>query len=178
MRVGRALLACLAGLALLPGPALAHAEKAVLDPQEGSRVERAPAEVTISFTEPPTTDARVVVVDGCGNQVQTAVAVSNREAVATIAAGAQPGRWRVAWDVISAVDGHATKGQARFTVAGEPDCSAQSPAPAQTQPEPDQTRAAPAPPAGDEGGFPLVPLALGGAGIVAVALLLRLSGGR
>lgn len=178
MRVRRVLLACFAGLAVLPGPALAHAEKARMSPEEGSRLGRAPKEVTISFTEPLTADAQVVVVDGCGQQVQTAVQVSNRAAVAAIAAGAQPGRWRVSWRVISAVDGHATSGQARFAVTGERDCSPVSPPPGPSAPEPGQTGAAPAPPGADGGGFPLLPVTLGGAGIVVVALLLRLSDGR
>jgi methionine-rich copper-binding protein CopC len=166
-------LAWLAGLVLLPGPALAHAEMVTVEPAEGSRVDVVPTEVTISFTEPPTTAARVVVVDGCGDEVQSAVTVSNRQAVALVEPGAQPGPWRVSWSVISAVDGHGTRGQAGFAVSGRPSCSTESPAPAASAPP----IAAP-PPASEDGGSPLLPVTLGAAGIALVALLLRLTGGR
>ncbi|MDQ3953426.1 MAG: copper resistance protein CopC [Actinomycetota bacterium] len=152
-------------LVLAAAPAHAHAERSASTPEEGERVPTAPEALRVTFTEPPTGDAAVEVVDGCGRDVVTDVEVQNFELTATLAGG-QPGRWTVNTNVISAVDAHNTRDRWTFTVRGEPDCTARESAP------PDRA-------GGDEdeedGGSVLPLIAIGGAtiGLIALALLLR-----
>lgn len=127
-----------------------------------------PDELQITFTEPPTGDARVAVLDECGRDVVADIQVQNYEITATLSAG-QPGIWRVDSNVISAVDGHATRDRWSFEVRGEADCSA---------PE----TAVPDAAAGDEeeeedgGGVPVPVLALVGATVLLVVVGLALRG--
>lgn len=104
-------------------PALAHAERASSQPEEGAKVSAAPASLAITFTEPPTGDAVVEVTDGCKRDVVADVEVQNFEITTSLAEG-QPGKWTVQTNVISGVDGHNTRDRWTFTVRGEPDCSA------------------------------------------------------
>jgi len=101
------------------------------------------------------------VEDGCGTDVVTTAEVNEKRAVAELASG-EPGRWRVDYRVVSAVDGHPTDDRFSFRVAGKPDCS-----------DPD---AAP-PPRKDaeDGSATAIIVGLGGATVllVGVALVLR-----
>lgn len=156
-------------LVLAAAPAHAHAERSASTPEEGARVAAAPEALTVTFTEPPTGDAAVEVVDGCGRNVVTDVEVQNFELTAALAGG-QPGRWTVSTNVISAVDAHNTRDRWAFTVRGEADCSAQESSPPEGPTADDE----------DEGGGSALPLlAVGGATIalIAVALVLRGRGG-
>ena len=151
-------------LVLAAAPAQAHAERSASTPREGERVAAAPQSLRVTFTEPPTGDAAVEVVDGCGRNVVTGVAVQNFEITATLAEG-QPGRWTVNTNVISAVDAHNTRDGWTFTVRGEADCS-QEPSPADEA-------------AGDEDddGRSAVPLiAIGAATLALISLALVLRG--
>ncbi|HEX2195446.1 MAG TPA: copper resistance CopC family protein [Actinomycetota bacterium] len=165
MKTARVIAAAGTVLVLAAAPAQAHAERSASTPAEGARVGAAPETLQITFTEPPTGDAVAEVVDGCGRDVVTDVAVENLEMTATLGEG-QPGRWTVNTNVISAVDGHNTRDRWTFTVRGEADCSA---------PE----SATPGGAAGDEeeedGGSALPLLMVGGAtlALIAVALVLR-----
>jgi copper transport protein len=105
------------------GPAFAHAERASSLPDEGAKLATAPKSLVVTFTEPPTGDAAVEVLDGCGRDVVSDVNPQNLEVTATLAAG-QPGRWEVRTNVISVVDGHNTRDRWAFSVRGEADCSA------------------------------------------------------
>lgn len=158
--------AVMAAVMAAAAPAYAHAERAASTPKEGTRVAAPPKALNVTFTEPPTGDAVVEVIDGCGRDVVADVRVQNFEITATLAEG-QPGRWTVSTNVISGVDGHNTRDRWTFGVRGLPDCSA-----AETQ----------APAAGGEddedegGGSSALPLLLvGGAtlALVAVGLMLR-----
>jgi methionine-rich copper-binding protein CopC len=150
------------------GPARAHAERSTSSPKEGARLGARPDELHITFTEPPTGDARVAVLDECGRDVVADVQVQNFEITATLAAG-QPGTWRVDSNVISAVDGHATRDRWTFEVRGEADCSA-----------PETT--GPGASAGDDdeddggGGVPVPVLVLIGATVLLVVVGLALRG--
>jgi methionine-rich copper-binding protein CopC len=157
----------IAGLAVLGQglPARAHAERSASTPKEGATVGAAPASLRITFTEPPTGNAVVQVLDGCERDVVADVEVQNFEITADLSAG-QPGTWTVQSNVISAVDGHNTRDRWTFGVRGEPDCTATG----------DD-----GPAAGDEtedegGGGAMLLIALGGGMIVLVAVALVLRG--
>lgn len=165
-------LACAAPAA----PVSAHGDIQETKPAPQSSVRRAPRSVAVTFTEAPTRQAVLEVTDGCKRNVGQGVEVSGATATVRVATG-QPGKWRVSYNVISAVDGHQTRGGYAFTVAGKKDCT------------PDEETAAPdddtKQPGGraqdldpdDEGsGPPVVPIALGAAALIAIALFLRRSG--
>ena len=157
-----ALLAVVAG----SGPAFAHAERASSRPDEGSNAAKAPKSLVVTFTEPPTGDAAIEVLDGCGRDVVSDVQVQNFEIDATLADG-QPGEWTVRTNVISAIDGHNTRDRWTFSVRGEADCSAaETPAP----------RAAGDGEEDDGGGSALPLLAIGAATLVLVAIGVMLRG--
>jgi methionine-rich copper-binding protein CopC len=164
------------GLLTAGSPAYAHGDIQASDPAPRSTVRRAPKSVAITFTEAPTAQAVLEVTDGCKREVGQGVDVA--EATATVRVGdAQPGRWQVSYRVISAVDGHLTRGGYAFTVAGEKDCTPdEKPA---KDPGDDPTRAAPPIDEEDEpegSGAPVVPIAIGAVALIAVALIVRRSG--
>lgn len=125
-------------LSLGASPALAHAERTSSTPEPKARLDEAPNEVEVTFTEPPIADADFKVLDGCDRDVVEELEVQGTEITASLAGG-QPGRWRVDFQVVSAIDGHATTDAFGFLVQGSKDCSsqAQSPPPAGGGPEED-----------------------------------------
>lgn len=150
------------------GPAHAHGDLRSSDPNAGARLQAPPSVVELDLAEPPTADSRFVVIDGCRDEVAVDFGRDGSRVTLPVAGG-QPGRWRVEYRVISAVDGHLVRGDFAFRVAGQRDCSepAASPEPAETD---DEVAAPP----GEEGGSgPLVPLVAVGGGIVALAFVIR-----
>lgn len=109
-------------VALAPGVALAHGDLQSTDPAGGSRVGKAPRAVEIVFTEAPTNDSRFQVIDGCGNDVFEQASGEGDTRRLSVNGG-QAGKWIVTYRVISAEDGHFTKGEFSFRVTGERDCS-------------------------------------------------------
>ena len=109
-------------MVLTAEPAAAHAEFTSSSPAPGARLREAPTSVAIRFSEPPTVDAVLSLTDGCGNEVVEEAEVLNLELQADLAAG-QPGVWKASYAVVSAVDGHPTKGRFSFGVTGNSDCS-------------------------------------------------------
>lgn len=103
-------------------PAAAHAELTSSSPREGARLAAAPSSLSIRFSEPPTVDAVLSVTDGCGDEVVDAVEVLNLQLDGDLSAG-QPGVWEASFGVVSAVDGHPTRGRFSFRVSGPADCS-------------------------------------------------------
>jgi copper transport protein len=109
----------LGALVLTSAPGLAHAVLEESQPSAGERIERAPAEVTLTFDEPVETalgSLRVLDASGTehsigpvthpsGNGASIAVRVGNMEA----------GRYVVAWQVVSA-DSHLVNGAYAFGV--------------------------------------------------------------
>lgn len=153
---------CLMALSLIgvSAPALGHAALVSSDPKDGATLGIVPITVKVSYAEPPTTDAKFSVTDGCDRDVARKVKVLNQEITADVSSG-QPGDWTVEWSVVSAVDGHLTKDSIGFSVRGEPDC---------------EQAAADDDPA-DEGSassFPIVPVGVATVVILAVAVLIRL----
>lgn len=156
-------------------PALAHGEIQASDPANDATVPRAPGSVAITFTEAPTAQAVLKVRDGCGRSVDQGVEIADATATVRLAVG-QPGRWHVSYNVISALDGHQTRGGYAFTVRGPRDCT-----PHEATPAPDTTGDGAAAPTGDGdgepgSGAPVIPIALGAAAVLVLALILRRSG--
>ena len=149
------------------GPALAHAERVASTPEDGAKRAQVPAEVSVSFTEPPIADANFQVLDGCGNDVVEDLDVQGTDITAALSGG-QPGRWKVAFHVVSGIDGHATRDDFRFAVRGEADCEAEaSPPPDATGPGEDDEEE-------DDGPMMLIALFVGVTVLtVLVALALR-----
>jgi copper transport protein len=123
-----ALLVAVAGLWLLAtGPAAAaHASLLSSEPAGGSSLERAPAAVTLRFSEQPDPRLSTVrVLDSGGRVVAGGPArpVAGRPQELRLAvAGLPAGGYTVSWRIISAVDGHRTEGVFGFGVgaAGAP----------------------------------------------------------
>lgn len=165
------------GLSALTTPALAHGDIQGSDPEPKSTVKRAPRSVAITFTEAPTAQAVLKVADGCKRDVGQGVDVAGATATVRTATG-QPGKWEVSYRVISSLDAHQTQGRYTFTVAGDKDCT---PDGEPTHSGENEDPAAPNPRAGSEdepegSGAPVIPIALGAAGLIAVALIVRRSG--
>lgn len=150
-----------AGVLLPAAVASAHARFLGSDPEPAAKLDAAPTSLQISYSEPPVSARQVTVEDGCGNDVVTGAEVEDKAIVADLAEG-QPGKWRVASRVISAVDGHPTEKTFSFSVAGKADCS--------------DTGSGPAPREESESGSPLpIVLAVVGATalVAAGALVVR-----
>ena len=161
-------------LVLAPGSAHGHGELQGTIPEPGSKLQKAPAHLVINFTEPPTKQSIVTVDDGCREDVVEEVDFQDRTAHVYLRK-AQPGRWKVSYEVISSIDGHRTDGSYALTVAGKADCS-------KDKDEGKGDGGGPGPQAGgdtggdtedDESSFPIVPVALGTGGLVALALVVR-----
>jgi methionine-rich copper-binding protein CopC len=171
-----ALTGMVVALCATAAPARAHGDIQATDPEARATVPRAPRSVAVTFTEAPTAQAVLRVTDGCNRDVGQGVDVAGATATVRVATG-QPGRWRVSYRVISAVDGHLTRGGYAFTVAGEEDCIPDE----EATPEPGDAPPTRAAPPGDDddpdgSGAPVVPIALGAAGLIVLALIVRRSG--
>lgn len=165
---------CLGVVALVAtcGPAFGHGDLQSTKPERGSTAQRAPKTVRITFTEAPTADGRFEVIDGCRDDVVAGIDRRGADVELQVKGG-QPGRWTVTYRVISAVDGHATRGNFSFKVRGAKDCGVAEPAPTEGD------VAQPPPPAEEEpeGSFPIVPVLVGG-GLVVGAIVVRLIASR
>ena len=146
---------------LLGAPAYGHAALTGSTPKAGAKLDSVPSTVEVNYAEPPTSDSKFSVTDGCGNDVARGVEVLNQTITADVSGG-QPGDWKVEWSVVSAVDGHPTKDGFSFSVDGEADCDqAQEP-----QDEEDDG-------SDSSSSFPVLPVAVGTVLIVGLALVLR-----
>lgn len=148
-------------LAVIATPAWGHAALQSSEPEQGARLEAVPDRVLVSYAEPPTNDSTFAVIDGCGRDVADEVEVLNETIEASVATG-QPGRWRVEWSVISAVDGHLTTDEVSFRVVGETDCSARGDVPPEASGDIDEGQSS-----------PLVPIAIAAVVIVGIGAAIR-----
>ena len=109
----------LIGLAL-SSAVMAHAMLDRSTPAVGSSVKAAPARVELWFSEPlEPAFSTVKVVDAAGRQVDARDVVvdrGDRRHLSVSVASMPPGRYRVAWRVVSA-DTHATEGDFTFDVS-------------------------------------------------------------
>jgi methionine-rich copper-binding protein CopC len=169
-------------------PARAHGILHHAEPAPDSTVQKAPSEIVALLTEPPVPQGKFVVKDGCDRTINDDFEVDNALITAAVGA-AQPGLWHVRFDFISKVDGHRYAETYSFKVAGKKDCSKphsggdhEKASDGEAGPGDDDSGsdAAAGPsdqgaPAGGEGSFPIVPVALGSVALVGVALLARRS---
>jgi len=190
-RAGWSAVVALVTLCLGAGTALAHGETVKTDPKNKAEVAM-PNLVSVTLTEPPTPDSRISITDGCGQEVASNISVKD-ETLRAAVGDAQPGRWRAAYSVISAVDGHLTEDDWSFTVEGAASCGGgggDEAEPTETPPdedgaetdadddapvEDDGARAADTDPASDsdDGGFPVLPVVIGAVAVVGLAALVR-----
>ena len=117
------LVAVLTGLVLVcvpAGPASAHAELVGTTPADGARLDRAPARVTLTFTEDINLiDGGLRLVDGGGTTVPTpSPTVQGNTIRWSMPAGLADGSYLVAWRVVSA-DGHPVSGAFGFGVGAD-----------------------------------------------------------
>ncbi|MFL6127742.1 MAG: FixH family protein [Mycobacteriales bacterium] len=120
-----ALLALLAGWAVLAvagaAPALAHATVVGTDPADGSRLDAAPAKVSVTFSEDVSVRAGFVkVVDANGEQVSRGEPTgSGREVSVPLRSGLGDGNYIVSYRIVSA-DSHPIGGAFSFVVGDGP----------------------------------------------------------
>jgi methionine-rich copper-binding protein CopC len=159
-------------------PALGHADVEETTPSANSRVRKPPREVMLVLAEPPGPGSTLQVRDGCrANVVEDVVADEGESMLSAALARGEPGRWRVRFQSISAVDGHLVRGGFKFTVSGKHRCG-------ESKNKGDGGSNRQGPQAGDRRGdsdesegssLPVVPLALGTAALVGIALVARRS---
>lgn len=167
---------------ILCAPASGHGDLQSSSPPDGTELKKAPPRVSLTLSERPAPQAKLQVTDGCKDSVGGPVQVDGNELFAEISGG-QPGKWRVQYQVISAEDGHETKGSLSFGVGGKRDCSADDP----KEPDPDETGDVAAPPddeepegvdlVEDDGTSPIVWVVGAGVVLAALAGLTRMRGG-
>lgn len=103
-------------------PAWAHASLGASTPAGGAAVEEAPAQVTLSFTEPPDTAlSSVKVLGGSGSFEQGAPRLADGDDSTLVVdlKSLPKGSYTVSWRTVSRVDGHSSAGAFAFGV-GEP----------------------------------------------------------
>ncbi|MBU2074922.1 MAG: copper resistance protein CopC [Actinobacteria bacterium] len=174
MMTGPATLAMACGalsVVLLGAPAAAHTDLISVDPADGSRLDRAPRQLVLEFSEemnPGLSTVTLAVDGGEPTRLELAAGRSPSMLVATVPASqvAEPGetsRWRAAFRVVSA-DGHPVAGESSFTVlvADIPDGQQASPTPTPQGSDTDTTRSAPEPDE-EQGGVPWLLIAIPGA---------------
>jgi methionine-rich copper-binding protein CopC len=176
----RCIVVVIAGVAValsISTPALGHADVEEMTPSANSRVRKSPREVKLVLAEPPGPGSTLQVRDGCrANVVEDVVADEGESILSAALARGEPGRWRVRFQSISAVDGHLVRGGFKFTVAGKHRCGE-----GKNKGDGGTTRQGQAgdlPRDSDESGsssLPVVPLALGTAALVGIALVARRS---
>jgi methionine-rich copper-binding protein CopC len=118
----RCLLIAVAVVGFSAMPASAHGLLKHATPDRGARVARVPRVVSVTLTQPPLPDGRLIVRDGCGRVVSGDSEVDDDTITAAVRL-AQPGKWRVRFDFVSAADGHRYARSYAFTVAGRKDCT-------------------------------------------------------
>ncbi len=108
-----------------PSAVLAHSDPVKSDPAPATEVEEAPREVYIYLDEAvDSAYSSLVVVDEAGIQVDRGdgrvdpAAGEGNRLVVSLPPALKPGVYTVRWRVLSRVDGHTTRGEYQFAVAG------------------------------------------------------------
>ena len=113
----------LAGAAAGAAPAAAHANYVKSNPAADARLVKAPTEIRISFSEPPSPKGSAIeVLDEQGARWDLGAVVASGEPNG-LKVGLKPigdGGYTVAWTAVSAVDGHETKGSFAFVIGNGP----------------------------------------------------------
>lgn len=119
-------------------PAAAHNVFRSSDPADGTKVERVPSEVVLTFDQPAITLGTKLVVTGPSGEVQTGDArLIDNTVRQSLTAGASAGDYTVVWRVTS-IDGHPSSGKLAFTAKSAAAGTAES-----ARPEPGHPAAAP-----------------------------------
>ena len=111
------------GLALAAQAADAHAWYLRSNPAADARLARAPAEIRVSFTEPPDvrgSEIQVLTTEGRRVDRGDLRATDEPNGLAVAVEPVGDGGYTVAWTVLSTVDGHTTKGSFVFAVGNAP----------------------------------------------------------
>ncbi|MFP5298982.1 MAG: copper resistance protein CopC [Actinomycetota bacterium] len=172
----------LALVVILAGSVRAHGDMQNTFPKDGATLKKPADHVMIDFTEPPTENAAVRVIDGCGTDVSDEIYTTDKTLHVLLDEG-QPGEWSVTYRVISAEDGHKTTGNFSFTVRGSADCSSEGESTDDTETigpgDGSNEQAAPdTDPTADEGSsVPMVAILVGGLALVGIAALVRMRSG-
>ncbi|HEX2241466.1 MAG TPA: copper resistance protein CopC [Actinomycetota bacterium] len=103
--------------------ALAHGDLVRTIPKANSVRDEVPDHVLLEFSQRPRKGADIRVKDGCGDDVVRTVQLQGATAHVEIDPEAQPGHFRIAYGIVSAVDGDATQGKFAVHVRGRPECS-------------------------------------------------------
>jgi copper resistance protein C len=119
-RVARLGLIVAAALMSMPMRADAHTDVVGTTPEAGSVLASTPAAISVTFSEPVSTDlAMVAIVDGRGDASRAAVEQLDATTLQVRpSAAAEPGRWTVSYRVVSR-DGHPVQGSFAFRVRSE-----------------------------------------------------------
>ncbi len=101
---------------LLGGTVAAHAELIAVDPADGEVVDVAPAEVTLTFTEPVSlTGGSVRVLDDAAEDVSTGTTRADETITTTLPDNLADGTYTIVFEVVS-VDSHRISGASVFHV--------------------------------------------------------------
>jgi copper resistance protein C len=177
------LLALMTALLLAPIRAEAHSELEASKPADGSTVNKPPDHIVLTFSEEPTQDSVVKVMDGCSKNLADDSFVAGNKFHVQIVDGTG-GDYLVEYSLISAEDGHATKGSFTFSVKGEVDCSKDEPADDKKDDSKDDADTADqdqasggTEPTSDEGdsSSPMMLILLGGLAAIVIAVIARLA---
>jgi len=103
-----------------PAAAAAHAAFLGSLPGPGQRVETAPGQVVLRFTEPLNARLTTVVLDGPGGRVNASLAVTGSVLTVTPASELGDGAWVARWRTVSTEDGHPLEGRFSFGVRANP----------------------------------------------------------
>ena len=111
-----ATIAAVAPVLLLGGTVAAHAELIAVSPADGEVLDVAPAEVTLTFSEPVSlTGGSVRVLDDAAEDVSTGSTLTDETIITTLADDLADGTYTVVFEVVS-VDSHRISGASVFHV--------------------------------------------------------------
>jgi methionine-rich copper-binding protein CopC len=109
-----------AALLLVAGPASAHDQLLSSDPEDGATLDEQPTSISLTFSAAPLyTGIEVALVGPDGTTAQGYdIQVADEVVTAQLPADLPPGRYDVAWHVVSS-DGHPIEGELTYVVEGE-----------------------------------------------------------
>ena len=122
-RCGLTVVAVVAVLVAVSGPAWGHAAYSGSDPPDEGVVSRPPSEVVAEFTEPPAEGSSLSIVDACGQRVDNGDSVTSGFEVRVTMSSSSKGTYTVAYRVTSDYDSHVTTGEFTFSSTGGDDCA-------------------------------------------------------
>ena len=119
-RIGWAVAVAASAVMALAASASAHSALLRSEPADGDRLEQAPGEVVLVFSEAPDPGlSRVAVFDASGQEVDHEPPAADSEDRTTLRVSLPPlddGVYTVSWQALSSVDGHVTTGAFAFAV--------------------------------------------------------------